>query len=62
MKKYYHIIIEQINPANGKKSIDTRREIISPNASECPAGWRIVGVCGYHEKPERHGTKKEAQQ
>ena len=53
--KYYHVIIE---PNHGyfedsKKAAEMksqRREIICPNKVRCPNGWRIVGVCGYHEK------------
>lgn len=41
--KYYHMIIER----DGK-----RREYISPKQGSTPAGWKCIGVCGYHEKPD----------
>ena len=50
--KYYHMIIER----GGQ-----RREYISATQGAAPAGWRVVGVCGYHdEKPTKKngGGKK----
>lgn len=51
--KYYHMIIEK-EAAPGIDTRHTRREYISPRQGAHPAGWRVVGVCGYHEE-----TKKE---
>lgn len=58
--KYYHVIIEKAHgfwegEEAAEKMKDTRREIICPGKVRCPAGWRIVGVCGYHEKPAERG-------
>lgn len=54
--KYYHVIIEkQHNFWEGEKAAekmkDTRQEIICKGRVHCPEGWRVVGVCGYHEAP-----------
>lgn len=55
--KYYHIIIEKNAPwgiCDPVKTQETRREIIRSHIT-APAGWHVVGVCGYHEEP----TKRE---
>lgn len=41
--KYYHMIVEK----DGK-----RKEHISPKQGSAPAGWKCIGVCGYHEAPQ----------
>lgn len=53
MKKIYHMIIEELPPFyDAKKDMrDTRREYLSVYQGDAPAGWRCVGVCGYHEEP-----------
>lgn len=61
--KYYHVIIEKNHPfwtgtEESEKMKDTRREIICSGKVRCPDGWRIIGVCGYHEKPTEK-TKDE---
>lgn len=48
--KYYHVIIERKAHWSTPNIDTTRREIICPGRVRCPEGWRIVGVCGYHEK------------
>lgn len=62
--KYYHVIIEKKHAywegsEKAEKMKDTRQEIICPGKVRCPEGWRIVGVCGYHEKPTdgKRGTE-----
>jgi hypothetical protein len=64
--KYYHVIIEKKHgyfegEKAAEKMKETRQEIICENKVRCPEGWRIVGVCGYHEEPtKRHkGDKKQ---
>ena len=63
--KYYHVIIEKKSAFwEGEKSAekmkDTRCEIICPVKVRCPEGYKIIGVCGYHEKPTE--TEKETEQ
>lgn len=56
--KYYHMIIGRIAAENfGDKS--TRREYISRRQGSAPAGWVCVGVCGYHETPDKKAAKEE---
>lgn len=59
MTKYYHVIIEKKAHWSRPESVihETRREIICKNKVQCPEGWRIVGVCGYHEKPNEKEIK-----
>jgi hypothetical protein len=47
--KYYHMIIEKktTKPNEPKE----RKEYISTTQGAAPAGWKCIGVCGYHEKP-----------
>ena len=53
--KYYHMIIE---PKAGGK----RKEYIHHRQGAAPAGWKCVGVCGYHEAPKKdRDTKSEAE-
>lgn len=49
--KFYHMIIEK----DGKP--ETRREYIHPRQGSAPAGWKCIGVCGYHETPTKPGRK-----
>ena len=61
--KYYHVIIEKkAHWSEPEKNVqETRCEIIGPGKVRCPEGWRIVGVCGYHEKTtEKENIKKGA--
>lgn len=56
--KYYHVIIEKKHAfwqgeKEAEKMKDTRREIICPGRVCCPDGWKIIGVCGYHESPQK---------
>lgn len=62
MTKYYHVIIEKKAhwSVPEKEVCQTRQEIICKGKVRCPEGWRIVGVCGYHEEPtETRNSKKE---
>ena len=56
--KYYHVIIEK--EARFGKAEDARCEIICPGKVRCPKGYKIIGVCGYHEKPTE--AEKETEQ
>ena len=49
--KYYHMIIE---PNAGGQ----RKEYISKRQGAAPAGWKCVGVCGYHEVPKEDRDAK----
>jgi hypothetical protein len=53
MTKYYHMIIQHECDHRG----DTRREYISKKQGSHPIGWRVIGVCGYHEKPSERSNK-----
>ena len=46
--KYYHMIVQPI----GQSLDDTsnRKEYVSTIQGSAPAGYKCVGVCGYHEK------------
>ncbi len=44
--RYYHMIIE--SNATGE-----RQEYISTRQGETPRGYKLVGICGYHDKPAR---------
>ena len=48
MTKYYHMIIQHEHDYTG----ETRREYISKKQGSAPRGWKVLGVCGYHEKPK----------
>ena len=55
MTKYYHMIIQHEHDPTG----ETRTEYISKKQGSHPAGWRVIGVCGYHEVPsERSNTRR----
>ena len=47
--KYYHMIVEPIGNLAGETT--GRKEYISTTQGSAPAGYRCVGVCGFHEKP-----------
>lgn len=47
-KKYYHMVVEPIG--NWPGETDGRKEYISTVQGSAPAGYKCVGVCGYHEK------------
>ena len=47
-KKYYHMIIEPIGNWPGETT--GRKEYISTIQGAVPDGYKLVGVCGYHEK------------
>lgn len=50
MTKYYHMIIEK--EARWSEDMShTRREYISTRQGAHPIGWKVIGVCGYHEVP-----------
>lgn len=52
MAKYYHMIIEK--EAHWSEDMrHTRREYISKKQGGHPIGWKVVGVCGYHEAPSK---------
>lgn len=62
--KYYHVIIEKKHAffedeKAAEKMKDTRCEIICPGKVHCPKGYKIIGVCGYHEKPSKSGKERE---
>ena len=50
MTKYYHMIIEK-EAHWGEDMSHTRREYISKKQGDHPRGWKVIGVCGYHEVP-----------
>lgn len=47
-KKYYHMVVELIGNLPGETT--GRREYISTTQGAAPNGYKLVGVCGYHEK------------
>lgn len=47
-KKHYHMIVEPIGNLPGE--ITGRKEYISTIQGAVPDGYKLVGVCGYHEK------------
>lgn len=47
-KKYYHMIVEPIGNWPGETA--GRKEYISTTQGAVPDGYKLVGVCGYHEK------------
>lgn len=49
--KYYHMIVEPIGNWTGDGT--GRKEYISTVQGSAPAGYKCVGVCGYHEKPRK---------
>ncbi len=58
--KYYHVIIEKsMRFGNAEEMKDTRREIICPGKVRCPKGYKIIGVCGYHEEPSKVKEDRE---
>ena len=46
--KLYHMVIQRGDDPS------TRREYIHQRQGAAPAGWKCVGVCGYHETPKKH--------
>lgn len=64
MKKVYHMIIEKQPPFHNKNAdmSHTRTEYQSTRQGYAPAGWRCVGVCGYHEiKSRKNGAHDETE-
>lgn len=57
--KYYHVIIEKKRHWSEPNTDTARQEIICKGKVHCPEGWRIVGVCGYHEKPTEKEIEKQ---
>lgn len=53
MTKYYHMIIQHEHDYTG----ETRREYISKKQGDHPRGWKVIGICGYHEKPSERNNK-----
>lgn len=47
--KYYHMIVEPIG--NWPGDTTGRKEYISTTQGAAPPGYKVVGVCGFHEKP-----------
>lgn len=47
--KIYHMIIEKDLP-RGQDATSTRTEFLHQKQGYHPHGWRVVGVCGYHEE------------
>lgn len=45
--KIYHMIIQK------GEDESTRKEYLSKHQGSAPAGWKCVGVCGYHEEAKR---------
>lgn len=56
--KYYHMIIEKELPWGIGDAKATRREYISTHQGDHPIGWRVVGVCGYHDEPPKRQNAK----
>lgn len=51
--KYYHMIVAKAEAErNGDKT--TRKEYISRKQGSAPAGYIVIGVCGYHEEPRKN--------
>lgn len=48
--KYYHMIVEPIGNWPGETT--GRKEHISTRQGAAPPGYKVVGVCGFHEKPK----------
>lgn len=56
--KIYHMIIESKAHLPGTQAAkESRKEYLSNKQGSAPAGWRCVGVCGYHEM-DRKGRLK----
>ena len=51
--KIYHMIIEKGG---------VRREYKSEKQGASPAGWRCIGVCGYHDEPKKANDKNRSKQ
>lgn len=49
--KYYHMIVEPIGNWDGETN--GRKEYISTTQGAAPPGYKVVGVCGFHEKPKQ---------
>lgn len=47
--KYYHMIVEPIGNRPGETT--GRKKHTSTRQGEAPPGYKVVGVCGFHEKP-----------
>ena len=52
MKIYHMIVGRQVAENVGDRS--TRKEYLSVHQGSAPPGWVCVGVCGYHETPNRN--------
>ena len=61
MTKYYHMIIEK-EAHWGEDMSHTRREYISKKQGDHPVGWKVIGVCGYHEVPSERSNKHRCPQ
>ena len=58
MTKYYHMIIQHERDYTG----ETRTEYISKKPGSHPAGWKVIGVCGYHEVPSERSYQHKCPQ
>ena len=56
--KYYHMIVAKAE-AEARNDTSTRKEYISPKQGSAPAGWKCIGVCGYHEAPQAKKNRTE---
>ena len=61
MAKYYHMIIEKEAHCSEDMS-HTRKEYISKKQGDHPRGWKVIGVCGYHEKPSERSNNRKCPQ
>lgn len=62
--KYYHMIVEKLPPYYNPNAnmTHTRTEYINAKQGHAPAGWRCVGVCGYHEEPAKKVKREDIKQ